>query len=397
MSVAADLLDTMEALFWQTAGDGVAAQIAFACALYDPLWLDPDQYSTDLELDDVLRVTRHVFPDIYTHAVQMIERESTYEDIDSYITGAYNDKLGYAALMTSDGIPFGVPIQMMGVDWYAWSAEEYRDEILNVWRIFGIEAGQNDIDEPDYQTVIQPLRAHFKAAGYLHLWQMMNWLFQLSGNTCVDFTDDQAAENGFEYLHWDHENLAFVQEIEEEAEEIIADAWVAINRINDDPTYRAIFTHNIRRVMHDDCSPDQLTWYEHYESGTKSRTALDIRRLRSRARLEEAQPGQQSRRVRGRPQASRTGVGRGSGIHERLHHARPAVSARAGRGARRRRLSQASSDRGMARRLGRRLARPTTGHGHDPQNEGSQIRLSHLRRQGASDESGRGDVRRAVA
>jgi hypothetical protein len=251
--------------------------LAYTAAWLDPLlpFADDDtEYSASYgdEEDDLgmaLRILRTVFPDIYAGAVQHLWRGAGNRTMEHYICEGVNRHL-VTPLDCLDAMRYGVPIEPLGLgvgtpeqDFFT----AYPDLAL-LLADFGITP---DSDGDDYQRgytvakeVIRDLEPHTDAA-HRHLSHLVAWLWGCSGNTLVDYDTEALWEMGLEHPDWTEEDIAFINEVARESQDIVADARAAQHRLETDAAHRAAFRHNLealteRITAHDDKSSGGLDW-----------------------------------------------------------------------------------------------------------------------------------------
>ncbi len=249
-----DLLQTHALLAAGLRADPLFSLASVVCWL-DPLWGDEEE-EWDLPQDEdgtlavALRVTRQAFPDVYAQAVEAVRYGASYTELDRLICGA----------ITARGIPlddlewigFGIPMPAYGValddpDFYA-----VHPDTISVLQCFGITPEPNPyhVDVPDCAYTAGKLIAADLQGQADTRWRqvawLLGWLFACTGNSSVDYSDEEQSE--FQPLSWEADDLTFAVEIIQEAETILADALAGLAFINGQPDLLAALQHNVQRI-----------------------------------------------------------------------------------------------------------------------------------------------------
>ncbi|MBZ0277129.1 MAG: hypothetical protein K8I60_13345 [Anaerolineae bacterium] len=249
-----DLLQTHALLAAGLRADPLLALASVVCWL-DPLWGDEeDEWDVPQDEDGTLavalRVTRQAFPDVYAQAVEAVRRGASYAELDRLICGA----------ITARGIPlddlewigFGIPMPAYGVvlddpDFYT-----AHPDTIPVLQCFGITREPNPyhVDVPDCaytagKLIAADLHEHADTC-YRQVAWLLGWLFSCTGNSSIDYSDEEHSE--FQPLSWDADDLAFAVEIIQEAETILADALAGLAFLNRRPDLLPALQHNVQRI-----------------------------------------------------------------------------------------------------------------------------------------------------
>lgn len=209
-------------------------------------WLDPaaDEYDSDDELIRAYYVCRKCFPDVYTLLNQRLAENHSREALENFVFQAINEKI-YPPMPRLEHVLFGLPILPQGIGWYQEVVYETYPELLPVLRLFGVVMGaQTTFDEA--WEIARTMYDSLDANDYRDLRHLLEWLFSFSGNTLVDYCDLEIDENAMEYMDWTPDNIQFNREMHEEADEFIALARQAVNRLDDDPVLLKAMKRNIR-------------------------------------------------------------------------------------------------------------------------------------------------------
>ena len=112
-----ELLETYHFLTNRLAADPLLS-LAQTVVWLDPLWLESEEDEDTPPDEDgtlalALRITRRVFPEVYTQAVEELRRGATYADLDRLICAAFAQQ--GIPLESLEWIGFGVPVPAYGV------------------------------------------------------------------------------------------------------------------------------------------------------------------------------------------------------------------------------------------------------------------------------------------
>lgn len=229
--------------------------LASAVVWLDPMWQTGEDdwnmpQDEDGTLTIALRVIRKAFPDVYVQAVEAVRRGASYAELDRLICNAITER--GIPLDNLEWIGFGIPMPAYGVeldnpDFYTW-----HPDVLPLLTCFGISPEPNpyQIDIPICaytagRLIAADLQQH-EHETYRQISWLMQWLFSCSGNSSVDFCDEDMC--GFQPLSWETDELAFAIEIIQEADGIMADALAGLAFINGQPDLLAALQHNVRRI-----------------------------------------------------------------------------------------------------------------------------------------------------
>lgn len=225
--------------------------LASAVAVFDPFWDEFDEDEIDYDTDPLsigLQVARNAFPDIYAEAVERLQADANYQDMDRLLCKA----------ITAKGIPlddlefigWGVPLVAVGVDLDDPSFYATHTDVLSALTPFGIE-----IPETERYRMNVPERIHkIGCAIAVSLYQesdpalrqlsyLYGWLFACTGNSLVDYTDEMLAE--IPPLSWSPDDIAFAVEMIEEADGIMRDAQLGLENLKSTPDLRQALERNI--------------------------------------------------------------------------------------------------------------------------------------------------------
>src|SRR5579871_4350763 len=209
------------------------------------VWLDPvalhrevgdggdvnyDAFDEQDYFTHALEICRYCFPEVYTQVRQLIWQGADVYTLERQMVNGINAHL-VAPLADLEEIGFGVPIEGMGV--YLDEPDFYDDhpDLASILADFGVTdetLRQNFEAAQDIACVFVRKLSHYEEGVYNDLACLLSWLFSGSGNTLVDYTNDDIHEMGMEYPDWTLDDIAFVNDMTLEAIGIIASARDAI-------------------------------------------------------------------------------------------------------------------------------------------------------------------------
>jgi len=75
------------------------------------------------------------------------------------------------------------------------------------------------------------------------------WMFSLSGNTAVDYTAEAFWENGYDMPQWSADDITLINDINQEAHDLIASALNALASLETDSALFRALTRNVKAVL----------------------------------------------------------------------------------------------------------------------------------------------------
>ncbi|MAS35638.1 MAG: hypothetical protein CL610_16630 [Anaerolineaceae bacterium] len=225
--------------------------LAATVAWLDPAWILDDDIEVDEDETSTLAyaffVLRKAFPNLYVQATEMLRTGRGYAEIDRLI----------CAEMYQKGIPldeltwlaYGIPMPAYGARLNDPDFYEGHDDLASIVHLFGIETEEStDVPLNAYRagrlvatSLMGQGDVHYQQVSYL-----LQWLFNCSGNSCVDMNDEDMAE--MQPLSWDPVEIAFAQAIIQEADEIMEQALAGLEWLMMQPTVTLALQENVHRV-----------------------------------------------------------------------------------------------------------------------------------------------------
>jgi len=230
-------------------------------------WLDPNtlihgqtrpdidfDYDAEDDLTVGLHICRECFPAVYAGALQLQWQEAGERAIRRYLLEGINAHL-VEPLQTLDELRYGPTINFCGVALQTLEPDDEDDppwdRLLPVFRVFGLAPGttENADAAAAAAKVLVASLAGRPADVYQDLVNLLAWMFACSGNTAVDYTQEDFWENGYDMPSWTLDDITLINEINQEAHELITSASRALDRLDTDPTLLDIFRRNIKATL----------------------------------------------------------------------------------------------------------------------------------------------------
>jgi hypothetical protein len=225
------------------------------------VWLDPSHIVThqdgirdeDFDEDEItqtLYLCRHLFPDVYAHAMQQIWRGIDTPGLEGVLLDGINSHL-VMKLTSLEEIIGGIPVETVGISFYEDNFFENYPHLADILMDFAIQPDCTDDDLHRASELARGLRISLEqqpSKTNLNISRLLSWMFGSSGNTCVDMTNEEFWESGMELLDWDAENVAFMNEMATEALSILDEAELGVHTLRHDTVLRQAFQTNIRKL-----------------------------------------------------------------------------------------------------------------------------------------------------
>lgn len=216
----------------------------------DPYWLEAQDDIDDGPLAAALRVMRTTFIDVYVLAIEAMRQGASDSEIDHLICAEVT-KCGLP-LDNLEFLSYGIPMPAYGVSLEDPDFYTHHPDATSVVELFGISPGEGeysvDVSPCAYtagQLIAESLDEH-PDQRYCQLGRLIGWLFSCTGNSSVDYDDEDMSE--FQPLSWDQEDLAFALSIIQEADEIMTDVVAALVWIQSDSLIQVALKDNIHRI-----------------------------------------------------------------------------------------------------------------------------------------------------
>ncbi len=225
--------------------------LAYAFSWLDPfhlLELDAEDGEDDLLY--FLQVCRACFPALYATALHALGEGTSGDRLEHLLLDALNPLLP-APLDSLEQMRFGVPFEALGVD--SLDNVDFADTYPRLAPVARWMAGDGEPLDSDTAatiatTLIASLTPYGDASAHHDLANLLRWLAGQSGNTLVDFTQEDIYENGMDLPDWSPADLAFLNDCQDEADQIIESALRGLARLETDALWRAQFQQNCHLI-----------------------------------------------------------------------------------------------------------------------------------------------------
>ncbi len=236
-----------------------------AIAWLDPASLEgnpPDEdvefnYDGEDELTSALHVCRRCFPEVYAAANQLLLQGVSPQDVEHYLCTGINAHL-VTPLDHLEDSRYGPPLECYGVDvTLLESADESEqpytlfapafalfritvghDHPADVWQRAGIAA-----------TVLQHSLENRTAPPYEDLCALISWMFSISGNTLIDWSQEALWENGTELPDWTLDEIDFINDMTHEAHEMMDAVIRSKEALEDDTVLCNALERNLKHIF----------------------------------------------------------------------------------------------------------------------------------------------------
>lgn len=218
------------------------------------MWNLSDDIDTPQDEDDTLIIALHIvrraFPDIYLDALEAMRQGVSYARLDHLICDSI--RAHGIPLDSIEWIGYGIPLPAYGAVLDAPDFYTQHPDVVPVLACFGISPEPNPyhIQVPDVaytaaEIIANNLMQHPEENWRQVTW-LIRWLFSSTNNSCVDWDIETMSE--IQPLSWEPADIAFAQEIIEEADGIMADALGGLAFINGHPDVLTMLEHNIQHT-----------------------------------------------------------------------------------------------------------------------------------------------------
>ncbi|MEP7288619.1 MAG: hypothetical protein ABI947_22935 [Chloroflexota bacterium] len=270
-----DLLQT-QAMLTALLQTNTALSLALAAA-----WLDPALLADDEDEDDecayTLAICRRCFPDVYASAVHHLRSGVSRSEVDR----VFCEGIGRYLVVDVQDIQqfqYGVPWEALGIDLYdqeAFQEASPRLAVVAAW--FGVTAEDSTIEQARRvaEALIKSLEPYGETGIHSDVASLLRWLFGLSGNTLVDFTDEELYESGIEPVPWECDDIAFINDVQQEAYMMVDAATRALTLLETNADWREYFQQNTKLTRRNPKHAARLDWPADAGSGDPDATHAD--------------------------------------------------------------------------------------------------------------------------
>ncbi len=216
------------------------------------VWLDPalfsaGEFDSGSEEDDLtyaLHICREGFTEVYVEAVQALWRGEGWPALNRAICTGLNRHL-VTPLRSLEQIRYGVPFEALGVDRDDPDFSTQYPQLVPIAAWF--EAEGSDPQETA-AVLIQSLAPNGDTGIHADLAHLLGWLFGVTGNTLVDWSEDLLWEQGIDPPDWTPDDIQFLNEVQEEAHQIVASALRALECLEQNQRWAQILQRNLKLV-----------------------------------------------------------------------------------------------------------------------------------------------------
>ena len=227
-------------------------------SLHDPTgeaYIDFD-YDAEDELAAGLHVCRACFPDLYAGANALLMQGWPERELARLICEGINAQL-VTPIDSLEALGYGPPLECYGVDPTLLAEVDdpehliYRSRAVYALFDLAIESDEMDGEWSSAQLVADILHHSLKAqsaSDYHDLSALLSWMFSASGNSLVDWSQEAMWESGAEYPDWSLEDIAFVNDMTREAQNIMRAAECGMALVESDAAVCKALRRNIQIV-----------------------------------------------------------------------------------------------------------------------------------------------------
>lgn len=245
-AVLADLLGTQQ-LLAAALTEHPAQALARLAAWLDPISFVEDLDDTDDDLLRVLGICRSCFPDVYGEAAVALWNGT--RDIEVLLCKGMSRHL-VAPVNYLEDVMGGIPFEAYGINFDEWIADpDCRPILTQVAAWFDIPEHGTESAQPTASRLIASLEKRGETGTASDMATLLRWLFSCSGNTLVDHSAEDIWESGIETPYWDKDGIEFMNEVQQEAGEIMDAVERAVDLLETHPAWGKAIQANIRRVM----------------------------------------------------------------------------------------------------------------------------------------------------
>ncbi len=221
----------------------------------DPRYIDFD-YDAEDDLTVGLYVCRECFPAVYASVMQLQWQGVDERHITRCLLEGISTQLTIP-IGSLEELRYGPPVDLCGVDLQLLDPDDAEnppfDRLLPLFADFGLSRGGDeprDVQQAAFETaqvLIQSLTSRPETV-YQDTAKLLLWMFSLSGNTAVDYTQEAFWENGFDMANWTPEDVALINDINQEARDFITSALNGLQILETDSALRKAFNRNVRTL-----------------------------------------------------------------------------------------------------------------------------------------------------
>jgi hypothetical protein len=212
-------------------------------------------YDAEDEMTVGLFICRQCFPTVYAGANGLLLHSAHERDVTRYLLHGINAHL-LMPVQSLEDARYGPPLECCGIDAELLTEGDEPDHPMHrakpLFALFGVSL--TDTSSASRWSIataaVHILRLSLEErpeAVYQDLFWLLGWLFSSSGNTLVDWSQDDLWESGAEMPEWTPEEVEFLNELALEARTIMASVWRGMDALEQNaPLHRAL----VRNINH---------------------------------------------------------------------------------------------------------------------------------------------------
>ncbi len=233
-------------------------------------WFDPESlrsptpagyidfdYDAEDEQTVALYICRSCFPDVYAGANALLMSGASEARLAQFICEGISTHL-VTPVESLDELRTGPPLQCFGVDPALLADVSDEDGLLyrsqSIFALFGLEVEDHAMDGAwsVARLVADILHQSLKdrtATPYQDLDTLLTWMFSFSGNSLVDWSQEEMWESGAEYPDWTPDEIEFVNDMTQEALDLMQAVERGLTLLESDKAFAKALRHNTARVF----------------------------------------------------------------------------------------------------------------------------------------------------
>ncbi len=162
---------------------------------------------------------------------------------------------------------WGVPCEGLGIDLEGYDGLPLDETYPRLRPVLDSLGFTNTSGEAEYTRacqiaghLVKSLETYPEPSPHQDFANLLRWIFSSSGNTLVDNNSDMLYESGLEPLEWTPDNVAFMNEVQAEAQQILDSAFRALDRLEQDAEWQTAFQANCHQLIERTSTRVSLTW-----------------------------------------------------------------------------------------------------------------------------------------
>jgi hypothetical protein len=193
---------------------------------------------------------------VYAGVIQLQWQGANERTLERYMLEGISAQLVVPA-QDLEEMRYGPPIDFSGLYLDTLDPEDAEnppyDRLLPIFAHFGLSIGgdePSDVQDVALHTarVLIHSLSERKERAYQDLSNLLAWMFSLSGNTAVDYTSEAFWENGYDMPQWSADDIALINDINQEAHDLIGSARNALTILETDTALLKVFNRNVKAV-----------------------------------------------------------------------------------------------------------------------------------------------------